>query len=96
MGVSSETRLAVTQRGARILGRYGGGSILRGYLVGTLSGTVLQFRFTQREITGQIHGRRSVCELERLANGQLRLHEHFTWTTRVGAGTNTFDQVGEE
>lgn len=94
--VSSETHLALTQRGVRILGRYSGGSILRGYLVGTLTGTVLQFRFTQREVAGQIHGGRSVCELERLANGQLRLHEHFTWTTRVGAGINTFDQVADE
>lgn len=55
--VSSETLLTLQQRGIRILGRYGGGSIARGYLVGTLKGTVLQ------------------------------------WTTRVGSGTNTFDQV---
>lgn len=94
--VSAETRLALEQRGNRILGRYGGGSILRGCLVGTLTGTVLQFRFTQREVAGQIHGGRSVCELERLADGRLRLHEHFTWTTRSGAGTNTFDQVADE
>jgi hypothetical protein len=94
--VSSETRLAFVQRGIRILGRYSGGSILRGYLVGTLTGTALQFRFTQREVAGQIHGGRSVCELERISNGRLRLHEHFTWTTRVGAGTNIFDQVADE
>ncbi len=91
--VSSETRLALEQRGSRILGRYSGGSILRGYLVGTLTGSVLQFRFTQREVAGQIHGGRSVCELERLGDGRLRLHERFTWTTRVGSGTNTFDEL---
>ena len=94
--VSSETRLALEQRGIKILGRYSGGSILRGYLVGTLIGTVLQFRFTQREVAGEIHGGRSVCEFERLADGRLRMHEHFTWTTRVGAGTNTFDQVTDQ
>ena len=94
--VSSETRLVLAQRGIKILGRYSGGSIVRGYLVGALTGTVLQFRFTQREVAGQIHGGRSVCELERLANGRLRLHEHFTWTTRDGAGTNIFDQVADE
>jgi hypothetical protein len=48
--VSSETCLELMQRGVRIFGRYGGGSI-------------------------------------------RRLHEHFTWTTRDGSGTNTFDQV---
>lgn len=91
--VSSETRLALAQKGSRILGRYSGGSIQRGYLVGTLEGSVLQFRFTQREAAGQIHGGRSICDLERLSDGRLRLREHFTWTTRDGAGTNTFDQV---
>lgn len=94
--VSSETLLTLEQRGIRILGRYGGGSIARGYLVGTLKGAVLQFRFTQREVAGQIHGGRSVCEVERLADGRLRLHEHFTWTTRAGSGTNTFDQIARE
>jgi len=94
--VSSETRLALAQHGIKIIGRYSGGSILRGYLVGTLTGTVLRFRFTQREVAGQIHGGRSICELERLSSGRLRLHEHFTWTTRVGAGTNIFDQVADE
>jgi len=93
--VSSDTCLAFVQRGAKILGRYSGGSILRGYLVGTLTGTVLQFRFTQREAAGHIHGGRSVCEFERLSNDRLRLHEHFTWTTRAGAGTNTFDQMAD-
>src|SRR5690348_5680712 len=83
--VSSDTRLALAQHGTKIIGRYGGGSILRGYLVGTLTGTVLRFRFTQREVAGQIHGGRSICELERVSSGRLRLHEHFTWTTRVGS-----------
>lgn len=91
--VSSETRLALVQRGSKVLGRYRGGNILRGYLVGTLTGSVLRFRYAQRELAGQIHAGRSVCELERLSNGRLRLHEHFTWKTRPGSGTNTFDQV---
>ena len=94
--VSPDTRLSFTQRGNRVFGRYGGGSIQRGCLVGALSGTLLQFRFTQREVAGQIHGGRSHCELERLPDGRLRIHEHFTWTTRVGSGTNTFDQVAED
>ena len=94
--VSSETLLVLAQRGIKILGRYCGGSIVRGYLVGTLTGAVLKFRFTQREVAGHIHGGRSVCELECLTDGRLRLHEHFTWTTRLGAGTNTFDQVTDE
>lgn len=91
--MSSETRLALVQRGAKVLGRYRGGTILRGYLVGTLTGSVLRFRYTQRELAGIIHAGRSVCELERLSDGRLRLHEPFTWVTRAGSGTNIFDQV---
>ena len=94
--VSSETRLALVQRGMKVLGRYRGGTILRGYLVGALTGSLLRFRYVQREFAGDIHAGRSVCELKRLPNGLLRLHEHFTWKTRPGSGTNTFDQVDDE
>lgn len=94
--VGAETCLRLMQRGLKVLGRYRGGSIVRGYLVGRLTGSVLRFRFAQREIDGHIHGGRSVCEIERLSNGRLRLHEHFNWTTRAGSGTNTFEQVDDE
>jgi hypothetical protein len=91
--VSAQTRLHLTQRGSRIFGRYEGGSILRGYLVGQVSGHALTFRYTQRERAGGIHGGRSSCVLEVLSDGRLRIHEHFTWKTREGAGTNIFEQA---
>ena len=91
--VSAETRLRLFQRGSRILGRYEGGSILRGCLVGQVSGERLTFRYAQRERDGSIHGGRSNCVLEVLRDGRLRINEHFTWSTREGAGTNIFEQV---
>lgn len=91
--VSAQTRLHLTQRGSRIFGRYGGGSVLRGCLVGRVRGQALTFRYTQRECTGGIHGGHSNCVLEVLSDGRLRIHEHFTWKTREGAGTNVFEQV---
>ena len=91
--VSSETRLDLIQRGNRILGRYKGGSIERGYLVGSLAGHTLHFRYSQREKGGGIHGGRSICFLDSLSDGRLRIREHFTWETREGAGVNVFDQV---
>jgi hypothetical protein len=91
--VSSDTRLDLNQRGNRILGRYQGGSIERGYLVGSIAGRRLRFRFCQREKIGGIHGGRSNCFLDILSDGRLRIREHFIWATRDGVGVNIFDQV---
>lgn len=91
--VSAQTRLHLSQRGSRILGRYEGGSIVRGCLVGRLSGQALIFRYTQRERAGGIHGGHSRCVLEVLSDGRLRIYEHFAWKTRTGSGTNVFEQV---
>jgi hypothetical protein len=91
--VSTDTRLHLIQRGPRIFGRYKGGSIVRGCLVGQVSGYALTFRYVQRERDGGIHGGRSNCVLEVLSDGRLCIHEHFTWKTRDGAGTNVFEQV---
>lgn len=54
--VGAQTRLQMTQRGSRVFGRYEGGSIVRGYLVGQFSGHALTFRYRQLERTGGIHG----------------------------------------
>jgi hypothetical protein len=91
--VDGATRLVFSQRGARVLGRYQGGSICRGLLVGTLSKGCLEFRYCQVEASGAIHGGRSNCDVTRNANGTLRLIEQFRWRTRAGAGTNVFDEA---
>ena len=91
--VSSSTRLRFAQRGSRVFGRYGGGTVRRGVLVGAVAGSTMRFRYAQVELTGHVHGGHSVCDIERLADGRLRLHEHFTWETRSGSGTNAFVQV---
>jgi hypothetical protein len=91
--VSSTTHLDLTQRSNRILGRYHGGTIKRGYLVGSLEGDTLQFRYSQLEKGNGIHGGRSICVLHFLSDGRLRIRESFVWGTREGAGVNIFDQV---
>ncbi len=91
--VDAKTRLYFTQKGSRVFARYGGGSVTRGCLVGTLSGSELVFRYTQLEDSGQIHGGRSICEVQCSAQAGLRVIEHFTWSTRSGGGTNIFDEI---
>lgn len=90
--VSSDTRLVLTRRGSRILGRYTGGSIRRGCLVGTQEGFTLTFRYAQTEQDGHVHGGHSGCDLVRLEDGRLRIVEHFQWDTRTGSGINWFDE----
>ena len=93
--VAAETRLVFRQHGPRVLGRYRGGRVRRGVLVGGVDGAVLTFRYLQVEDSGEIHGGRSVCEVTRRPGGRLRVVEHFRWTTRDGNGTNVFDEVPE-
>lgn len=91
--VGSGTRLYFSQKGSRVWGRYGGGAILRGCLVGHVAGSELTFRYVQVEASGEIHGGSSVCEVLRRADGCTRILEHFTWRTRSGGGTNVFDEL---
>jgi hypothetical protein len=91
--VGRDTRLDFAQRGSRVLGRYSGGAIQRGVLVGELRGRTLSFRYAQTEATGQVHGGASICRLQVNQSGRLRIYEHFVWETRPGHGTNVFDQI---
>ena len=91
--VDAKTRLYFIQEGSRVFARYGGGSVVRGCLVGALLGSELVFRYTQLEDSGHIHGGRSICEVQRNAQTGLRVIEHFTWITRSGSGTNIFDEI---
>ena len=91
--VSAATRLRLSQKGSRVLGRYHGGRIAHGCLVGTISGRTLAFRYVQREASGELHAGRSRCDVIRRGDGRIRIVEHFRWDTREGSGTNVFDQV---
>ena len=95
--VGTGTRIRFIQRGSRVLGCYSGGRIIRGFLVGELSGAVLTFRFAQVETTqgrgSALHAGHSRCEVCRSNRGTIQVIEHFSWTTRDGMGTNVFDEV---
>lgn len=90
--VDAQTRIVFRQRGARVLGRYAGGRVRRGCLVGRVAGRRFTFRYVQSETSDEIHGGRSTCEVMTLADGRTRIVEHFLWNTRSGGGTNVFDE----
>lgn len=91
--VGAGTVLEFAQKGAVVFAHYSGGRVERGRLIGRLTDAVLTFRYAQREVSGEVHGGRSVCDVTRLTDGRLRIVEHFSWDTRVGSGTNVFDEV---
>ena len=54
--VGSDTRLRFTQRGDRVVARYSGGNVARGWLAGRVQDASLVFRYLQRESGDGIHG----------------------------------------
>jgi len=92
--VGAETRIRFMQKGSRVFGRYAGGAVRRGCLVGTLSKGDLAFRYAQIEESGELHAGRSQCKVLLAATGCLRVVERFSWTTRDGRGVNVFDECG--
>ena len=91
--VGGETRLHFTQRGERVYARYAGGRVSRGWLFGRCIDRTLRFRYVQCEDGPAIHAGESVCDIERLSNGRVRVVEHFAWSTREGSGINVFDEL---
>jgi hypothetical protein len=91
--VDSSTRLHFTQRGSKVAARYSGGNVTRGWLIGRLAGAELTFRYAQREASSDLHHGHSVCSIDRLADGHIRITERFTWASRSGSGTNVFDEI---
>ncbi|MGH7512036.1 MAG: hypothetical protein ACREOQ_03825 [Gemmatimonadales bacterium] len=47
--VGSDTRLHFTQRGSRVAAHYDGGAVARGWLVGSLAGSELVFRYVEHD-----------------------------------------------
>jgi len=90
--VGADTLFTFGQRGTTVWARYAGGAVPLGYLVGTLSAGRLAFRYAQVDLLGEVHGGRSVCDVEHLPDGRLRLLEHFQWESREGSGTNIIEE----
>src|SRR5512145_2690009 len=94
--VGAGTDLRFVQRGSRVVGRYVGGTIDRGCLVGRVIGSTLVWHYVQRERSGELHAGQSVCDVIERVDGRVRVIERFRWQTRAGSGTNVFDERSPE
>lgn len=91
--VSSDTILVFEQTGNTFSARYRGGPIIDGYLIGKLKDDgLLEFRYVQTDVSGNLDAGASTGFLSRSDNGRLRLTERFQWATREESGENIFEE----
>jgi len=92
--VSPDTLVLFEQSGSVVSARYGGGAIVTGYLVGRFEADgALRFCYAQTDSTGRVDAGISTATIESMPSGRLRLIEQFQWLTRVGGGTNVFEEI---
>lgn len=91
--VGTDTLFTYHERDGEIWGAYEGGSIRRGYLVGTRDGDTLDFRYTQLNTAGETSTGHCVSKVRVLADGRLRLEESWEWESRPGTGTSAVEEI---
>lgn len=81
------------QESGEIWASYSGGTVRRGFLVGTRSGDVLTFRYSQLNHDHETSSGRCVSQIVRGGSGRIRLDETWSWETRPGSGTSTVEEI---
>lgn len=90
--VTSDTEFRFRQSGDMVWGRYSGGGIRLGFLVGTSDGSTVRFRYTQLDTSGETASGSSIDRVEVLPDGRVRLHETWAWDSRPGSGTSVLEE----
>jgi hypothetical protein len=91
--VGAETIFEYVEEDGIVHARYGGGAVRLGFLVGTRSGDVLQFRYAQVRADGTTATGRCESRIEPLPDGRLRLHETWAWESQDGSGTSVVEEI---
>ena len=91
--VGPDTLFRYREMEERIEAEYEGGSIARGFLVGTRSGDTISFRYCQLNTDGVTSTGRCDSTIEQLSDGRLRLHETWAWESKTGNGTSVVEEV---
>ena len=90
--VTPDTEFRFRQSGDMVWGRYSGGGIRLGFLVGTNDGSTVRFRYTQLDTSGDTASGSSVDRIEIRDDGRVRLHETWAWDSRDGSGTSVLEE----
>ena len=90
--VSGETVFGYHQKGSVIWAEYSGGSVVKGFLVGTMDERH-GLHFTYQHINSAGETKAGTCHSEpREENGKLRFYEQWKWTTG-GEGTSVIEEI---
>jgi hypothetical protein len=93
--VNSETVFHYRQKGDMIWGTYEGGLIRYGQIIGRIvEDDKIDFRYQHLNVEGEMMTGEGLCIPELLADGRLRLHESWKWTTGDGSsGKSVVEEV---
>ena len=90
--VSDETIFSYHQKGNVVWAEYSGGSIIKGFLLGTIDDNN-HLHFDYRHINTDGESRSGSCNSEpALENGKLRFYEHWKWTDGC-EGTSVIEEL---
>ena len=90
--VSGETVFRYHEHDGMVWAEYGGGAVVRGYLVGTRTGDDLDFRYVHLSAGGGTASGHCTARLELLTDGRIRSHETWQWESRDGAGSSVVEE----
>lgn len=91
--VGPETVFEYHESEGEIWATYAGGTVRRGFLVGTRDGDTLSFRYSQLNHDHETSTGRCVSEVTRTEAGRLRLNETWAWESRPGSGTSAVEEI---
>lgn len=89
--VNDQTIFAFQQKGDRVFARYAGGGVSRGYLIGVMQQSALNFNYLQEHADGTLAGGSSHCVCELLPDNTVQIKEYFEW--EQGQGMNVFAEI---
>jgi hypothetical protein len=93
--VSGETVFHYREQGGTVWADYGGGSVVRGHLLGTRTGDELDFRYVHLSVGGATASGHCTARLSVLADGRIRSHETWEWESREGSGRSVVEERRE-
>lgn len=93
--VSSETVFTYYQEGSIIWGSYGGGSILKGTLMGTtIDDKEFHFNYCHVNQDHELLSGHCQSKIEMTPSGKLRIHESWAWSGgKSGSGTSIIEEL---